>query len=362
MSPTVKKIKVLHLLEWCELGGGLEIMTKEIVCGLDKEKFEVEVWCLYRGGLMAEEIHQQGLPVRVLNISTYHNPCNILKLIYLFKEARPDIIHTHVYFASTIGRIAAKLAGVKVCINHVHSSYWHYSKWNLMIERVLSVWTEKIICVSQSVRDFVVQYEKIPSSKVLVIYNGITRKEINSQPNHDFIVTIVASLFANKGHRVLLEAIASLKNKHPSLKCWMVGEGQEGLGLRALCEELGIVDRVVFWGVRWDIPEILAQSQLFVLTSTQREGLGVAILEAMAYGLPVIASRVGGIPEIIEDGKNGCLVPPGDSQKLAECIDRLIQNTDERQRLASAGRQTFEERFQAKYMIEKIQELYLSAI
>ncbi|MBF0571573.1 MAG: glycosyltransferase family 4 protein [Candidatus Omnitrophica bacterium] len=360
VTGTKSKYKVLHLLEWWDLGGGLETVTKEIVCGLNKDKCDVEVWCLHRGGPMAEEIRQKGIPVRILNISTYHNPFNILKLAQLFKLAKPDIIHSHVYFASTIGRLAAKIAGIKICVNHVHSSYWHYSQLNLIIERILSFFTYKIICVSQSVQEFVIDHERIDPAKAVVIYNGISRRNIQTVPRvgNDFVITVVASLLANKGHGVLLEAISSLKDKHPHIKCWVVGEGEMEAQLKEHAKELGIEKHTTFLGVRRDIPEILSASHLFVLPSLLREGLPVSILEAMAYGVAVVASSVGGIPEVIEDGKNGCLVPPHDPQRLADCIDGLICNPERCHHLALAGKQTFEERFEAKIMVNKIEDLY----
>ena len=121
----------------------MEKITAEIACGLDRDKYDVEVWCVHRGGKFVEIVQQKKIPVRVLNIASYYNPLNILKLARAFRAAKPDIVHTHVYFASTIGRIAAKIAGVPICINHVHSTYWHYTPQNLFIERLLSQVTYK---------------------------------------------------------------------------------------------------------------------------------------------------------------------------------------------------------------------------
>ena len=364
MNKPTRKYKVLHLLEWFELGGGLEMIAGEIATGLNKDVFDAQIWCLCRGGKLVEEFRQKGIKVRILNITSYHNPLNIIKLVQLFKEAKPDIVHTHVYFASTIGRIAAKLAGVKVCINHVHSSYWHYTKLNILMERLLSLWTSKIICVSEHVRTFVVEYEKINADRVVIIRNGISRKDVCKPPDHSdhFVITIVASLFANKGHMILLDAIALLRGRYPQIKCWIVGEGEMGTELKQYAKDLGIDQDVVFWGVRWDVPQLLLASQLFVLTSIFREGLPISILEAMAYGVPVVASSVGGIPEIIKDGINGCLVLPQDAQQLADCIEELIKDPDKCMRLALAGKKTFEEDFEAKKMVAQIEDVYRKAL
>jgi glycosyltransferase involved in cell wall biosynthesis len=364
MKTKPRLYKVVHLLEWCELGGGLEKITGEIVGGLNKDRFDPEIWCLHQPGRLLKEFRRKGFKVRVLGIHTYHNPWNILKLAFLLKQARVDILHTHIYFAATIGRLAAKIAGTKVCINHVHSSYWHYSKMNLRIERFLSSWTHKIICVSKSVYQFVVEHEKIDSHKAVVIYNGISRNEIKQSPkgSNEFVISVVASLYENKGHKVLLEALALLKDGYPNIRCQIVGEGEEEAKLKKLVQDLHIESQVHFLGIRWDIPEILSSSDLLVLPTIAREGLPLSILEAMAYGVPVVASAVGGIPEIIEHDKNGYLVPPKDPRALADCIEQLIKNPDKRRNMAQEGFLTYQDRFQAQTMVSKIEHLYESSI
>ncbi len=363
MVKALRKYKVIHLVEHCDLAGGLETVVCEIVLGLDKEKFDVQLWCLARGGYLAEEVRKNGVTVRVLGIRTYHNPLNIFKLARLFKEAKPDILHSHIYFASTLGRIAAFLAGVKICLVHVHSSYWHYSKRNVFIERLLSLMTSKIICVSKSVQSFVVGHEKIDAPKTVVVYNGISRRQVAKPPVAEgIILTVVAFLTERKGHKYLFEAIALLKDKHPSIKCWIVGDGQMASQLHELAKQLAIADKMVFWGARSDVPEILSASQLFVLPSIAMEGLPVSIIEAMAYGVAVVASRMGGIVEIIEDGHNGCLVAPHDSQQLADTIDRLIRDPEKRRLMALAAGKTFEQKFSARAMIAQIEEIYTQCV
>lgn len=363
-----QRIKVFQLLEWFELGGGLEKIAGEIAVGLNQERFISEIWCIDRGGKLVEMYRKKGVPVRVLNISSYFNPFNILKLAKLFKQEKPDIIHTHVYFAATIGRIAAKLAGVKVIMHHVHSTYWHYSSINVLMERFLSHFTDKIICVSQAVRNFVVLNEKINPNKIEVIYNGISRKEVATDRDSfrlalgvqkdDVVITVVASLLHNKGHKVLLEAMAGLKDKYPFLKCWIVGEGPMEKELRDMVSQWSLEKQVTFLGVRADVPEILSTSDIFVLPSLLREGQPLSVLEAMAYGVPVIASRIGGVPEIIRDQENGILVPAQEPQLLADQIEVLILDPGRRKQLGEAGRKTFVENFDANIMIKKMEELY----
>jgi len=362
-----RKYKVIHLVETLDAIGGMERIIAEIAIHLNKQEFELRIWCLHRDGKFAQELRKQGLIVRVLNINDYYNPLNILKLAWALKKARPDIVHTHMYFASTIGRIAGKIAGVKVLINHVHSSYWHYSSRNLLIERILSKITNKIICVSRHTKDFVINHEKIDLSKVEVIYNGISiehafsrqdvRQSFNVLPQEIIIIT-VASLLENKGHRVLLKALSLLGDQKSRVKCWIVGQGPMEEELKEYARELNLDSKIIFWGERHDVPQLLTASDIFVLASIQREGLSISVLEALAYQVPVIATKVGGIPEVIEDCVNGLLLAPNEPDALAAAIEGLMTDHQKRLEYAQAGSRKFYEQFESKIMIAHIEKLY----
>ena len=147
----------------------------------------------------------------------------------------------------------------------------------------------------------------------------------------------MASLFANKGHKVLLKALSTISDQGKDFKCWIVGEGPMEKELKELTQRLNLGSKVSFWGVREDVGRFLSASDIFVLASLQREGLPVSILEAWAYQVPVIASKVGGVPEIIEDQINGLLIAPDDPLALATAIDRLIMDQPKRLQYAQAG-------------------------
>jgi len=157
-------ITVLHLVEDMRIGG-LEKVLASIVLHLDKEKFQPEVWCLARGGEMAEELLCRGVKVRTLHLTTYYNPLNILRLSLLMKQNHISILHTHGYYGSTFGRVSALIARVPIILTHVHSTYFNYTKRNLAIEKMLSHFTDKVICVSRAVQSFVTDTEKIRKEK-----------------------------------------------------------------------------------------------------------------------------------------------------------------------------------------------------
>jgi glycosyltransferase involved in cell wall biosynthesis len=365
---TNKRIKVIHLLEWFELGGGLERMAGEIALGLQAQNCEVEIWCIARGGGLVKEYQNRGVTVRILNIPTYHNPLNILKLARLFKEHKPDIIHAHIYFAATIGRLAGLLSGVPVMINHVHSTYRHYSIANLWMEKILSKSTNKIICVSDSVKRYLIDSQKCPEDKLIVIHNGVPKKDILMDKNKfreslgltadDMVITSVASLFENKGHKILLQAIHALKNKYERIKCLIVGAGPLEEDLKKQSKALGLENTVIFLGVRDDVPNILTASDIFTLTSIDREGHPVSILEAMAYGTVVVASQIGGVGEIITHNENGLLVAPANVDLLAGALGGLISDMGLRTRLKESADKSYREKFDIKFMVDKLNRLY----
>jgi glycosyltransferase involved in cell wall biosynthesis len=329
------------------------------------------VWCLSAGGHIADELMEKGISVRILDKKSYYNPWQVLSLAYLFRRERFHIIHTHGYFASTFGRLAAILANAPVIITHVHSTYHEYGRRNLIIERILSVFTDCIVCISRAVQKFVVENENIRVERTRIIYNAIElpSKELSTEDkekkrtslgisNRDVVVIIVASLTANKGHHVLLQAFEKVHRINPFLKLIIVGEGSLRMGLHEETSASGIESGVIFTGLRKDVPELLGISDIFVLPSVSREGLGIALIEASAMSLPVIGSDIGGIPEVIETHANGFLVPPGDAERLTHAIETLVSDPDLRKRMGRQGRKIYEEKFTLPRMIQQIEALY----
>jgi len=365
---TVRKIKVLQLIEALEIGG-MERIIGVITCGLDRKKYNVEIWCIAKGGEIADELKDKGVKVRILNIFTYHNPFNILKLTFLLKKSKPDIVHTHGYFASTIGRIAAKLAGVPIIISHMHSTYWEYRKKHILMERFLNIFTHKIICCSKAVEEFVKSYERIKPSKTVVIYNGINEDRF-SQPKNissikalfkinlsDPVVGTIASLTPHKGHKYLLEAAVKVLDTFPNSKFLIVGEGALRKELEQKVYNLNITSNIIFTGRRKEVANLLSIMDVVVLPSCIREGMPMSIIEAMAAGKPVVATNIGGIPEVVKDRETGLLVEPKSSSSLASAITRLLRDKEYATSLGETGKK-HAEKFSSSIMAEKIEEIY----
>lgn len=364
----MKKLNILLLLEDFNIGG-LERVVETLYDGFEKKKYKIQLWCIASGGDLADKFAHAKKNVRILHLRTYHNPLNIFKLSYLIKKERFHIVHTHGYFAGVMGRIAAYIAGVPVIVSHVHTA-WNLKSRNRLIDKLLSRITDKIICCSKAVRDFVVYKEGIDLQKTALIYNGcpcvIPDREIISNHNliHEIQIIVVASLVENKGHRFLFEAIArinrNLENK--PIKLIVVGDGPLKMELIQLIQYLEIVENVEFIGIIEDVQPIIARSDILVLPSIKREGMPIVVLEAMCHAKPVIGTRIGGIPELIEDGVNGFLIEPKDSTDLSERILMLVNHKLIREQMGMAGRQIFLNKYTSEKMIQNIDRLYDSLL
>ena len=364
------KIKVLHLVEALNIGG----MERVVAClarNTDRENYDLEVWCSSRGGEAASELSRDGVKVRVLGINSCYGPGSVLKLAGLFREHRPDILHTHTYFANTLGRLAALIAGVPVVIVHVHSIYYgQYSRMNMLVERLLSIFTDKVICCSEAVKEFVLMGEKVDPSKLTVILNGVEPENFvrpldrNScraslgLDERDKVVITVAALTKRKGHRYVLDALARIAGEHGNVKYLVVGDGPSRNMLAEQALRLGLKDNVQFTGNRGDVPDLLRISDIFVLPSTTVEGLPISAIEAMAAGLPVVATGIGGVPEVVVDGSTGILVTPEDPAAIGGAVRSLLSDRDLAGRMGHVGRKVFLEKFSFDVMMARVEGLY----
>ena len=363
-----RKINVIHLVEELTIGGLEKILTS-IVLNLDKKKYNVSVWCLREGGFFANKLAKEGIDFKILHISTSRNPLSIYKLYKLLKSRKFDIIHTHAYSAGTIGRMSAFLAGVPVIISHNHSVYDYYNRRYHFVEWFLSLITDRVVCVSDIANRFANETQRINARKLITIHNGIDseytvlekrtsglRKELGIPVDHSVICTI-AHLEEHKGVKYLLESASLLLQSRNDVSFLVVGEGRLKEKLKILCADLKIEENVVFAGERGDIPEILSLTDIFVLPSL-REGLPLTILEAMACGKPVIATNVGGIPEVVKDGVSGILISPKDPEALHSAINELLGDREKLKKMGHNGKRVYSESFDSKTMIGKIEDLY----
>jgi glycosyltransferase involved in cell wall biosynthesis len=288
----------------------------------------------------------------------------------LLKEVRPDILHTHLYHPNLYGRLAALGLGLPV-VAAVHNSYTrvklHRRVWNFLLARA----GDRVLVGSPQVWRDVRRYDRVPARRLLLLPYGIRPAELETPLSRaeardrlgvsGFVVGAVGRLEEQKGHGQLLAALPALAREIPDLTVLLVGDGRRRQALVAQARDLGVAGQVRFLGTRRDLPEIYRALDVFVQPSLW-EGLPLALLKAMGAGLPVVATRVSGALEVIDDGVNGRLVNPGDPPDLARAILELYQQPEDRARLGEAARGTVLAHYSQEAMLGRLESLYLELL
>jgi glycosyltransferase involved in cell wall biosynthesis len=291
------------------------------------------------------------------------------KIYKIIRKERPDIVHTHTAKAGALGRLAGILCGCKLVHTfhgHVFRGYfgWVKSLVFLWAEKILALFTDRIITVSEALKkELVEEYRVAPQKKVQVIELGFELEELLDLPVKEagavVNIGIVGRLVPIKNHRMLLKiasAVSRPRNDN-KIKLIVIGDGELKKDLERYAEELGIKDKVEFRGWVKDLKEIYSELDIVTLTSLN-EGTPVSIIEAMAAARPIVATDVGGVRDIIEDGKSGYLVVSGDEEKFAEKLLDLIKYPEKRKRFGQYGRGSVKDRFSKDRLIKDTEELY----
>jgi len=364
-----RKIKIIYVMPSLVIGGAEKLLLTTVKY-LDRGRYEIIVCCIASEGIIADEIKKLGIKFYCLNESPrFYNPKKIYSLYKLFRKEKPAIVHTHILGANIYGRIAAILARVPVIVSTEHNVYYKKKKVHIWLDGILAKSTDKIVAVSNRVKEFTSRQEGIGEDKFELIYNAIdsaeflptdSRKAIRRKldlPEGDFVLGTVGAITVQKGHYYLIRAVSQIVKKYPNTILLIAGIDELKEKLQKIVHNLNLEKNVRFLGLRRDVPDILNCMDVFVLPSLW-EGTPLALLEAMLTGLPVVASSVDGILEVVENGKNGILVPPGNVEALSDAIDGLIRNPQLRQNLAKAAREHILEKFDVKQYIRKLENLY----
>ncbi|MHB9155611.1 MAG: glycosyltransferase family 4 protein, partial [Endomicrobiales bacterium] len=301
-------------------------------------------------------------------------PWNILSLAWKMRAGGFHIVHTHSYAPGILGRLAAKCAGVPVVIHHQHTSVSsQMTPLQKRLERLATcLLTDKVIACSHASREFLLRERFGGAHNTAVIHNGIAEEfaEASGRAENvrkqwgitdDKIVLTVANLWPHKGHLFAVKALSSLLQRFPGTKWIFVGDGREKEAVLRLAQDTGIIGRIVMAGLQEDVRPYLEIADIFVLPSLH-EAISLSIAEAMAKKLPVVASRVGGIPEIVEHGTTGFLVPPADPEALAAGIGELLGDGALRKRFGDNGHERFKKHFTLGTMADRLHHLYREAV
>ncbi len=350
--------------------GGTEGQILELASRLDRRRFDVVVCALKGDGLIAAELRERGVRVALLRGRGKWDPRVMSRLFRHLRRERPDVLHGFLFRANLLSAVLGRLVGVPVVILSQRETPLRTGWLRRLIEQMTTHLADAVTCSSEAARLAAVARAGGPADKYVTIHNGIDLDRFEARsvaaraklgvPDGVPVIGTVSRLDEPiKGLSVLLEAMGRLirQARFRDLRAVIVGDGPAAPMLRERSERLGLARQVVFTGIRRDLPDILAVPDVYVQPSLS-EGFGIAIVEAMAAGRPVVATRVGGIPEVVLDGKTGRLVPPGDAAMLATAIQELLQDRQRALEFGTAGRHRAMERFGIESMVEQHARLY----
>ena len=279
-----------------------------------------------------------------------------------------DLLHTHHMPAFIDSTLGAQIARTPVLINTDHCKQYPIERHWQILEKGASLFADSVVAVSQHTRNDLIRYQRIAPEKLRVIYNGIDvrfarrdspdalRRELGLGAG-DVVIGTTARLEAQKGLDLLLDAAPHVLRQLPAARFVIVGGGSLEEDLREQARRLGIAERVIVTGYRTDAIDLMQLFDCFVQTSVF-EGMPMALLEAMALSKPIVATSVGGVPEVVEDGVTGTLLQSRDPKVLADAILHLVSSHGERERIGKAGYDRYQRRFTARAMVSHYEELY----
>jgi glycosyltransferase involved in cell wall biosynthesis len=337
-------MKVLHLIPDLGLGGAQRFLCY-LAAAMDRKNYHLYVAYWGEADVLRKEL--EGLGVEVARLEGVDH--SLFRLALAFgrhvRDVRPDIIHTHLFDADVIGIVAGRAMGVRRCCATVHSTTFFESRRHRWRYRALAVLATRFFAVSNAIGEALIRRCHVPASRVRVIRNGIDPEQFTPPARRERtagtgpVIGTLARLDPRKGISVLIQAMAILLPTLPDALLIIGGAGEEQGALERQVQALGIARRVVFAGSVHEPRDFYRRLDVFILPSLD-EGFGLVAVEAMAMGLPVIGTRVGGIPEILTHDRNGLLVEPGDADGIANSICALWADPALRSRLAEGARQT----------------------
>jgi sugar transferase (PEP-CTERM/EpsH1 system associated) len=368
-----KKLKILHVLDSLNVGG-MERVVINVANGLDPARFEQSVCCISRLGTAAHLLapHVQRFDMAKGDERALLMPWQIAKLIH---RERPDIIHTQSW-AGMDGVIARALTRQGKLVHSEHGRnlpYIHHEPpKRKLVRRCAYELADAVFVVSEEMRQYFCRETGFALKRMRVIHNGVDVAEIEAADPcgvreefglaaTDFVIGTVARFQETKDLPTLVRAFAQLRQRHANVKLLLVGDGAERQRLEQLVAQLHVGAAVIITGIRHDVPRLLRALDAFALSSLS-EGLPISVLEAMAAGLPVVATNVGMLPELLREGENGFLVAPGDVAALAKRLELLVTKHDLADRLGVAGKQLVQCDYSLAAMLRHYEELYLSLL
>jgi len=359
--------RVLYIVNSLDAGGAQRTLI-DLAKNLDRRKYKPHVLCLHKSGLYMDQV-AVNMEVSVLALPYRMRIREILEVGAMIRKYEPAIVHTFLTNANRWGTIAARISRVPIVVNSLQNCYYYETWSQKVVDRLAFSLASHAVSCSEAVRKFHVQYKRYPPRKISTIYNAVDTAKFRPAEDKShlrtllgirsdaMVIGITGGLIKQKGHEYLLEAAADLHGKNGNIEYVFVGDGPLRSDLEAKAASLGLKDHVFFLGVRRDVGALIQGFDIFTLPSLW-EGFGIAIAEAMASGVPVVATSVDGIRELVDDGSTGILVPPGDPIALGIALSDLAGDPLQRKAMGAAGRTRIIEQFSLSAMVSAYEKLY----
>ena len=356
--------------------GGTENQFMTLGRMLDRRRFDLGFACLRRWGPFVEELGQLGIPLREYQIATFrsvHALAQQARLAQQIVRSRVDIVHAYNFYGNVFAIPPARLVA-PVVIASIRDRSPYLTRMQKRVQRYTCHFADRILVNADAVKDWLIANEGYDGSKIVVIRNGVDMTRFGGAPAGARIrselgiaadarlVVVVSRLARLKGIEHFLQAAAALKPRYPDVRFLVVGETSPPAPayleeLKAQARALGVERVVIFTGLRSDVPDLLGAADVSVMPSLN-EALSNVLLESMAAGAPVVATRVGGTPEALIDGETGLLVPPGDTGAIVASVSQLLDDPALARRLGIAARRVISEQFSVERMVTATQDLY----
>ncbi|OPY61758.1 MAG: putative glycosyltransferase EpsF [Pelotomaculum sp. PtaU1.Bin065] len=363
-----KLFRLMHIVYSLEMGG-VEKLVVELAKRFDRDRFDVSVCTLTEGGVLRADLEKAGIKVFTVKKGQGVDYSLFSRLRKHFVEQKPDLVHSHNPAPWLYGAFAAKVSGIRHIVHTEHSNLPSDEIKMLFLEKILSRISSVIISDSHVVTRRLVEGQKLSPANIVTVVNGIDTERFNVNDrsielrrslgiaDEEVVIGNVARLEPVKDHSSLLKAFSILVRNCPRCRLILAGDGSLRRELERQTRDLKITESVCFLGMRNDIPSLLSIFDVFVLSSLS-EGLPLVLLEAMAAKRPVVATRVGGNIEVVDDGVTGLLVPPNDADTLAHYLSMLTRSPHIRQAMGEKGRLRVKQLFDFEKMLVSYENIY----
>ena len=384
MNDEDQKIRVLHLIEHLKVGGA-ERAVVDLVKTLDSSRIQSTV-CVYRSiGAFGEELQRSGHPIVFIRkeIFTIRFPkflrvplvflesiLFVIRLVHLIQTNKIQIVHSHLFSANLWGRLAVTVArSSRIIVTEHNTSNLRKSLKRSIVNRLLAPLSHRTVAVSKPVAESIIKARWTTKDRLITIPNGINLSRFDCTSNRENgilpgtrpRIAIIAYLWPVKRHDLLFQAIKICKDRTPNITCCVVGDGTERAHLEQLSQDLHLTNTVYFLGERHDVNRLLQDIDIVVSTS-DNEGLPINLMEAMAAGVPVVATDVGGTGEIVKPGETGILVKQGNVQSICDGLCKLIDNPALAKKIGRNGLTMIREFYSMESIARKWKEVYFQTI